>query len=280
MKRQGSETVPGGPGDGHHALLERHPQRLQRVAAELAELVEEEDAAMGPRHLARSRRRAAPDQRPRRDGVMRRPERAPQPRSAVLAAGAGDPGHLDHLVAAQRRQQRGQPLQRERLALRRAGRSAAGCGRPRRRSPGSGAAPGDRAGPRGPGRSSSGSSGGAAGGTGSIVPSASSRSRVTWSTGITSSPPTSAAWAASPGRDGDATHAPSAWRPPPSPGRPAPAGSRRRGRARRRARIDRAPPAAAARRRPGARRRSRDRIPARPCAGRPGARLAVIRCCG
>ena len=53
-----------GPGDGDHALLERHPQGLQRVATELTELVEEEDAAMGPRHLTRARRRAAADQRP------------------------------------------------------------------------------------------------------------------------------------------------------------------------------------------------------------------------
>ena len=45
------------------ALLERLAQRLERVAAELAELVQEEDAAVRARHLARAaaacRRRSA-----------------------------------------------------------------------------------------------------------------------------------------------------------------------------------------------------------------------------
>ena len=98
MKRQGSKTVPVVLRDRHGPLLERHPQRLESVAAELAQLVEEEHAAMGACHLARPRRRATTDQRPARDRVVRRPEGPPQSRPAVLTADAGDAGHLDHLV--------------------------------------------------------------------------------------------------------------------------------------------------------------------------------------
>ena len=54
MKRQGRLRRAAGPGDRDLARLQRRPQRLQRVAAELAELVEEEDAAVRERHLARA----------------------------------------------------------------------------------------------------------------------------------------------------------------------------------------------------------------------------------
>ena len=154
---------------------------------------------MGPCHLARSGRRPAPDQGATRDRVMRSPKRPEQPRCAVLAAGARDSGHLDHLVAAQRGQERGQALQGERLAA---------AGRPdQEQAVGSGggdlqaaAQGGMTAQVREVGSEVSGWSGrlrrrDAA----RSRPLASSRSRVTWSTGITSSPPTRAAWAASPG---------------------------------------------------------------------------------
>ena len=57
----GQAAVGAGAGDRHPAALQRRPQRLERVAAELAELVEEEDAAVGQRRLARARRVAAAD---------------------------------------------------------------------------------------------------------------------------------------------------------------------------------------------------------------------------
>ena len=70
------QPLPGArPGDRDRAGLQRRPQRLERVAAELAELVEEEDAAMGERRLARARRVAAADQARRADRVVRRAER-------------------------------------------------------------------------------------------------------------------------------------------------------------------------------------------------------------
>src|SRR4029077_19038900 len=94
---------PGRPRDRHLAVLERGPQRLERVAAELAQLIEEEDAAMGPRHLPRPWRCPAADQGPPGHRVVRRPKRTPQPRHPVLAADAGDPGDLDHLVEAEGR---------------------------------------------------------------------------------------------------------------------------------------------------------------------------------
>ena len=77
------QALPGaGPGDRHPAGLQRRPQRLERVAPELAELVEEEDAAVGQGRLARPRRVAAADQAGGADRVVRRAERPAAPRAA------------------------------------------------------------------------------------------------------------------------------------------------------------------------------------------------------
>ena len=116
MKRQGSDTVPVVRVTVTTPSSSGTRRRLQRIAAELPELVEEEHPAMGPGDLAGPRRRAASDQGSPGNRVMRRPERPPYPRPAVLPADAGDPGHLDRLVRAQRREQRRQPVQRQRLA--------------------------------------------------------------------------------------------------------------------------------------------------------------------
>src|SRR6185295_9666660 len=57
--------------DGDSSILERLAQPLDRGARELGELIEEQHAVVGERDLAGARRRAAADQRGRRDRVMR-----------------------------------------------------------------------------------------------------------------------------------------------------------------------------------------------------------------
>ena len=44
--RAGKLAVPGGPRDAYRSGLERFAQRLQQVAAEFRQLVEEQNAAM------------------------------------------------------------------------------------------------------------------------------------------------------------------------------------------------------------------------------------------
>src|SRR6266511_1864057 len=64
-----------GSRQGDASLLERLAKRLQRIARELPELVEEEDTLVGQRHLPRPGWRPATDEAGRRDGVVRGPER-------------------------------------------------------------------------------------------------------------------------------------------------------------------------------------------------------------
>ena len=75
-----------GAGDHDAAVLERLSQSFDGVAAELGELVEEEDAVMREAHLSRPHVGASPAEQPDGgDGVMRRAERASAkqpPRSA------------------------------------------------------------------------------------------------------------------------------------------------------------------------------------------------------
>ena len=66
---------PAGPGDRHPPFLERLPERLEHVAIELGQLVEEEDALVGQRDLARRQARSAADHGGIRDRVVRRTER-------------------------------------------------------------------------------------------------------------------------------------------------------------------------------------------------------------
>ena len=63
------------PHDLDTTLLERLAESVERDPAELRELVEEEDAAMGERQLTRSRHRTTSDEPLRRDRVVGRPER-------------------------------------------------------------------------------------------------------------------------------------------------------------------------------------------------------------
>src|SRR5439155_26069423 len=61
--------------DGDDAVFERLPERLERGPRKLGELVEQENATVRERDLARARCRAAADQGCRRDRVVRRAER-------------------------------------------------------------------------------------------------------------------------------------------------------------------------------------------------------------
>ena len=66
-----------GAGDRDPPLLERLAERLEHVAVELRELVEEQHPVVGERHLARRQARSATDHRGVRDRVVRRAERWP-----------------------------------------------------------------------------------------------------------------------------------------------------------------------------------------------------------
>ena len=68
------ERVPADARDRDHAVLERLPQRLENGARELGQLVEEQHAVMGERHLARSRARS----RRRRSPAQTRRGAAPE----------------------------------------------------------------------------------------------------------------------------------------------------------------------------------------------------------
>ena len=63
-QREPARELDRAPGarQRHPPILERLAKRLDRVAAELAELVEEQDSPVGPGHLARAGRRPASDQ--------------------------------------------------------------------------------------------------------------------------------------------------------------------------------------------------------------------------
>ena len=123
-KRAGIGDMGVGAGHGHAAALQRLAQRLQRGAMELRQLVEEQHAVMGERHLARPGARAAADQRLQGRRMMRIAE----------ACGAGracrrrvSPASERTMVASsassgfERRQHAGQARRQHRLA--RAGRA-------------------------------------------------------------------------------------------------------------------------------------------------------------
>ena len=99
-------------------LLERLPERLERGARELRQLVEEEDAVVGEARLAGRRRHAAADQPRARDRVMRRPERPPgdQRLAAEQARDAVHSRRLQRLLERRRRQDRGHAAREHRLA--------------------------------------------------------------------------------------------------------------------------------------------------------------------
>ena len=270
MKRQGSETVPvvlvtvttpssSGTRSASRASRRNSPSSSRKRTPRCARVTSPGRGGV-----------AASDQGASGDRVVRRPERPAQPRAAVLAADARDPGHLDHLVrgsagAAARAAAAGRgscprpggpissrlcapaaAISRQRRSAgwprrsARSGRSASGAGRRLR-----GRHRLDRALP-------------------------SSRSRVTWSTGNDLE-------AARPARPGAAS--PGATATPRMPHSRAPSAIARapghgpdraveRELAGERVSIERRR-AAAGRRPPAARRRSPGRSPARPCGGRP-----------
>src|SRR5207253_10415082 len=111
----GDQLEPGGkvadaarPGDRHAPVLERLAERLEDMLLELRQLVEEEYAEVGERHLARMRRAAAADQARDRDRVVRGAARTPRHELAVPRQeprDAPDRRHLENLVARERRQE-------------------------------------------------------------------------------------------------------------------------------------------------------------------------------
>ena len=76
MNRAGNDDGPRGTAIVTHAFLERLPQDLEGMPAELRHLVEEQDAVMGQADLAGPRDGAAADERDIGDRMMRRAERA------------------------------------------------------------------------------------------------------------------------------------------------------------------------------------------------------------
>ena len=114
----------GGARNGDGVILKRLPHHLQHVAWKLRQFVEEQQAVVCERDLARTRNDAAADQACVGDGVVRRAE-GPlrnQARGCVQHAGDGvNLGGLQGFVKRERRKNRRQPLGQHRLA---------GAGRP------------------------------------------------------------------------------------------------------------------------------------------------------
>ena len=74
----------------YDTLLQRLPQNLQDVAAELGPFIQEEHAMVGQRHFARHRHVAPADQTRIREGVVWGATRAGRDRRHAVAGEAGD----------------------------------------------------------------------------------------------------------------------------------------------------------------------------------------------
>jgi hypothetical protein len=72
------------------ALHQRLPQDLQDMAAELGQFIQEEDAVMGQRHVARHRHGAPADQPDIQDGVMGGATWVGRDQRGAVAREAGD----------------------------------------------------------------------------------------------------------------------------------------------------------------------------------------------
>ena len=98
--------------------LQRLAQRLEHAPVELRQLVEEQHAAMREADLARPCMRTSADDGAGGRGVVRRAKRAPAVFTRLEAAAAGrrNGGHVQRLVAFERRQQSRQPLRQHALA--------------------------------------------------------------------------------------------------------------------------------------------------------------------
>src|SRR3989475_6575391 len=123
---RGDELEPGGevahaarPGDRHAPVLEWLAERFEDVLLELRQLVEEEHAEVGKRHLTRMGRAAAADQARDGDRVVRRAERPPCHEFAVPREeppDAPDRRDLEDLVTRERREERPRAAAGERAA--------------------------------------------------------------------------------------------------------------------------------------------------------------------
>src|ERR671937_2745569 len=102
------------------ALLQRLPQRFQCIPAELGDLIQEEDAAVGTGDLAGpGRGAAATDEGGGRDGVMRRPKRGDLEQASAGWKGSdarSNRRHLDGLSVGQRRKNARKGAGQQRLA--------------------------------------------------------------------------------------------------------------------------------------------------------------------
>ena len=107
-----------GPGDHHLAGLQRRAQRIQRLGAELRQLVQKQHAVVGKGNLARLGLQSSAGQGGHAGGMMRTAERA----GAGQGAARDQPRHrmdhrgLEQLGGRQRRQDAGQALRQHRLA--------------------------------------------------------------------------------------------------------------------------------------------------------------------
>ena len=104
--------------DRYPTRLERLAQRLQHVAIELRQLVEEQHAVMSKRNFPRARHVAAADQRCARRAVVRRAERPCAPAGGIesRARNGLDRRHLQRLGLRKRRQDSGKAGREHRLA--------------------------------------------------------------------------------------------------------------------------------------------------------------------
>ena len=270
--------------DADAPVLERLAQRLQARARELGELVEEQDAAVGERDLARRRDRSAADEAGRRDRVVGRPERpAPhEPAAGVHAGDRVDARDLERLGARQRRQDRRQAprqhrLARARRALEQQVVAAGGGDLERAQRPGVAAYVGE-VGRRGVGLATRGP-GAARGSAGAAAPRSPRPARA----GPRCPRPRSRRRARprAPGRAaGSGRAGRRAARPRPPRARPGSRAAARSARARRRWPSGRGRRPRPARSRRGAQRPSRDRSPGPTFFSHAGARLTVIRRAG
>ena len=99
-------------------LLQRLPQDLQDMAAELGELIQEEHAIVGQRHLAWHRHVAATDQPRIRDGMVGRTKGSSGDQRRTVSGQAGDAVDargLNGLGEGHHRQDSGQPPCQHRL---------------------------------------------------------------------------------------------------------------------------------------------------------------------
>ena len=111
------------PRDDDPPLLERLPEHLEHAAPELGQLVQKQHPVVGQRHLARTGRLSAADERDLRREVVRRPEgptRHQSARRGDLSRHGVYLGRLERLLGRERRQDRRQPPRQHRLS--RAGR--------------------------------------------------------------------------------------------------------------------------------------------------------------